>query len=194
MIVHAGAATARASPHRRQASIYSSFGPRVLHREHDEEVFDFMGKLYDYFGRQVKVSVDEGGDLSNRFFTASLNAFLKYKPATVGNEPMMYYDPSYLPHAMRWLDALQADYFQNGAPKVFGDFNGEGEIPVTRGCLILAREYIKESTLIPYIQKGMHWRNYLAWELFRNGVKASGIGNTETAILRPATPERVKSR
>ena len=161
-------------------------------RSQDDGAFTFGNLLTDYFGRHVKVSVDDRAestvDMSNRFFTAALNAFRKYKPASneAANSPMMYYDPSYIPNNPRWIDDLQADYFRQGMPQVFGQFGGkntEKHIPV--GPLILSRSYADTSTLLSFIPTGIHWRNYLAWELFKNRVDATGIGSHDSAVLTP---------
>jgi hypothetical protein len=162
-------------------------------RSQDHGAFMFGNALTDYFGRHVKVSIDDRTerpvDTSNRFFTAALNAFRKYKPSTAEavNSPMMYFDPMYAPNNPRWLDDLQADYFRQGAPAVFGNF-GDGHTPV--GPLILSREYADKSTLLSFIPQGEHWRNYLAWELFKNRVEATGIGSHDSAVVIPQSARK----
>jgi hypothetical protein len=165
-------------------------------RSQDHGSFMFGNALTDYFGRHLKISIDDrperAADTSNRFFTAALNAFRKYKPAAseAKNSPMMYFDPSYVPNNPRWLDDLQADYFRQGAPSVFGKFGlgDEKQIPV--GPLILSREFADKSTLLSFIPQGSHWRNYLAWELYKNRVEASGIGSHDSAVVIPQSARR----
>lgn len=157
-------------------------------RSQDHGAFMFGNALTDYFGRHVKISIDDRVehpiDSSNRFFTAALNGFRKYKPssAEAKNAPMMYFDPSYVPNNPRWLDDLQADYFKQGAPQVFGSF-GDSHIPT--GPLILSRQYADTSTLLSFMPQGNHWRNYLAWEFFKNKVEAVGIGTHDSAVVIP---------
>lgn len=159
-------------------------------RSQDEGAFFFATSLADYFGRHLKHVIEDQPEppamTSNRFYTAACLVLRKFKPAPGEAEhaPMMYMDPTYRPQSPRWLDAIQADYFRCGAPKVFGNFTND-EIPVPEGPLVLSREYVETSTLAQFIPPGVHWRNYLSWELLRNSVKAAGIGSHASAVLAP---------
>lgn len=159
-------------------------------RSQDEGAFFFATSLADYFGRHVKHVIEDQPEsalaTSNRFYTAAARVFKQFKPGPGEAEhaPMMYMDPTYHPQSPRWLDAIQADYFRCGAPKVFGNFTHE-DIPKPEGPLILSREYLDTSTLAQFIPHGIHWRNYLSWELLRNSVKAAGIGSHASAVLAP---------
>lgn len=163
-------------------------------RSHDDGAFRFSDLLSDYFGRVIKVSIDDrpesATDTSNRFFAAALDAFRKYKPMGYEppNSPMMYFDPSYIPNNPRWLDDLQADFFRQGAPTIFGRFNKEGGEPAPVGPLILSRKYIEVSTLISFVPRGERWRSYLSWEMYKQGVEAAGIGivgDSGTGVVIP---------
>ena len=159
-------------------------------RSQDEGAFFFQQKLADSFGRLIRASLDDQPEMavmtSNRFFTAACKVLRKFKPQTGEAEhaPMMYMDPIYRPTATRWADTLQADYFRLGAPKVMGNFR-DGEPPSPTGPLVLSREYVETSPLSQFLPHNSHWRNYLAWELLRNSVKATGIGSHATAVLSP---------
>lgn len=156
-------------------------------RSEDEGSYLFGNSLTDHFGRHVKISIEDeslsGIPLANKFFTATLDAFRRYKPSQkdpVGM-PMLYFDPEYRPNNPRWLDDLQSEYYLKGAPKVFGDF--DKGIPV--GQIMFSPEFVHTSALLPFLPETSHWRNYLAWELANNSVKANGIGTHSSAVLSP---------
>jgi hypothetical protein len=159
-------------------------------REHDDEAYLFGNALADYFGRHVKISVEERPEnrvqMSNRFFTAALSAFDRYKPGQgeTPDAPLLYMDPSYRPTSPRWLDELQSAYFQKGAPMVYG-VPKKTDIPAFLGPVILNRSFKNTSSLMAFMPPDHHWRDYLAWEMVKNSVKADGIGTHESAVLVP---------
>lgn len=156
-------------------------------RSEDEGAYMFGNALTDHFGRHVKISIEDeprsGASLANKFFTATLEAFGKYRPSQKENKdtPLLYFDPDYRPNNPRWLDDLQSEYYLKGAPKVFGSF--EDGIPT--GPIILSPSFASASALLPFLSGETHWRNYLAWELANNSVKANGIGTHSSAVLSP---------
>ena len=159
-------------------------------RSQDMGAFNLATTLFDYFGRHIKVCIEDQPETqvmtSNRFFTAATKVLIGYKPSQgeVENAPMLYLDPTYRPQLPNWLDVLQADYFRCGAPKVFGNFR-DGDPPVPIGPIFLSREWATTSPLAQFLPHDAHWRNYLSWELLKNSVKAAGIGPHQSAVLSP---------
>lgn len=157
-------------------------------RSEDEGAYLFGSALSDYFGRHAKVSVEDAPrtmtELSNSFFVRTLDAFSKYKPGPkeAANAPLLYFDPSYRPSNPRWLDDLQSEYFQRGAPPVMGQFTPEGR---TDGPIIIGRGVPATWPLLPFLPADQHWRNFLTWDLARGSVKANGIGPHPSAVLSP---------
>ena len=98
---------------------------------------------------------------------------------------MLYLDPSYRPNSPRWLDELQSAYFRNGAPMASGIFK-QADPPSAIGPIILSRDFLKTTSLLAFMPPDAHWRDYLAWEFAKNGVKAEGIGSHESAVLIPS--------
>jgi len=160
----------------------------ISFRQHDEGAYLFGNSVSDYFGRHMKLTVTSepgsAAQAANQFFTSTLRAFQKYKPKAHEPDdlPLLYFDPTYRPTSARWLDDLQASYYREGAPMVFGNF-GENGVPV--GPIVLSRNFRKKSSLLDFLPENTHWRSYLAWELSKNSVKASCIGSHESAILQP---------
>lgn len=160
-------------------------------RSNDEGAFHFSTSLSDYFGRHVRASMDDQPEspmmTANRFYNEAVRVFKKYVPSSheAEHSPMMIADPTYQPVTPRWLDDIQSDYFRCGAPRVFGNFS-EGDTPVPVGPLVLNRDFVDTCNLASFLPPNVHWRKYLAWELLKSSVKATGIGTHESAVLAPA--------
>ncbi len=157
-------------------------------RSYDEEAFQFADSLSDHFGRHVKITVEKGtAAAANRFLIAVLRAFSKFQPSSKEpkDSPLLYLDPTYRPNSPRWLDDLQTDYFAQGAPMVYGNFK-EAEPPTVLGPVIISKAFLQRSSLVDFLPPNENWRDYLAWEMFKNSVKAVGMGSHESAILSPA--------
>jgi len=151
-------------------------------QSNDEEAYQFADSLIDFYGKHVKITLEDRpakpNELANRFFNAACKAYQKSGDPKF---PMLYLDPSYRPTSQFWLDNLQANYFRSGAPEVFGDFvNG---IPV--GPIILSMRYVTTSTLRQFLPTNTHWRSFLAAEMqVKNVPEAS---ESLSNLLRPTT-------
>jgi hypothetical protein len=133
----------------------------VAFRQDDDRSLEFSQSLDDYFGKHLRVIVENSPttpvDTANRMFKAAVKAFRDSK------YPMMYFDPSQRPIMAHWLDVLQANYFRCAAPEVFGKFLSGAPV----GSIVLSMKYFQTSTLLNFIPTGIHWRKFLGAEMQR---------------------------
>lgn len=133
----------------------------VAFRRDDERALEFSQSLDDYFGKHVRVIMENEpttpADTANRMFRAGVKAFRDPK------YPMMYFDPSQRPIMAHWLDVLQANYFRCAAPDVFGKFLSGAPF----GSIVLSMKYFQTSTLLNFLPANTHWRKYLGTEMQR---------------------------
>jgi hypothetical protein len=149
-------------------------------QSNDEEAYTFAESLVDFYGKHVKITLEDRPtttyERANRFFNAACKAYQKSGDPKF---PMIYFDPTYRPTSQFWLDNLQANYFRSGAPEVFGNFvNG---LPV--GPIILNMHYVNTSTLREFLPANTHWRNFLAAEM--NVKNAPEATESLTNLLKP---------
>lgn len=159
----------------------------------------FTHGLSDTFGRHyVGVTLSEGISglhLSNLLFQTAVRFHAAYKHAKhePSDVPMLYLDPMWWPINDRWLASLQTDYYQSGAPKVYGNPHNP-ENPDYRAGVVLGKSYGKESALIDQIPETSHWRKFLAWEMFKDAVNTAQLGDREDSYIRQRPPVVPKSR
>jgi len=165
----------------------------VISRAEDEDIaFKFATELEDGFHRTLTVTVTKEGTSgihnSNLVFREAMRVLTTYVPdrKEMADPALMYFDPSYRPVKNHWLDSIQAEYYLNNAPVVFGrtapDATGA---PVMQGPVVFSREFPKKSGLLDSLPENTHWRQYLCWELNNHAVKTNLIGAVDPAIIRP---------
>ncbi len=49
----------------------------------------------------------------------------------------------------------------------------------------MPRSLSVQSQLLEHLPENEHWRRFLAWEMFKNGVITDSIGTDDAAILQP---------
>lgn len=165
----------------------------VTLQQHEEQAFSFAMGLAGMFHRHfLSVVPDDRGTTlkhSNRMFLAACKALHEYAPdrKEIADPAMLYYDPSWRPVKNRWLDELQAEYYFQNAPVVFGNLVDGSPV---EGPVILAKSYPAKSRLLDFLPDNEHWRKYLASEMVNLGVKTDAIGSQEAAYIRPYAPEK----
>jgi hypothetical protein len=159
--------------------------------EHEEGAFEFAMGLKDYFGRYFAVTLPDQPEsmlkTSNRVFRAAMTALHDYLPTpTEHPEPvMLYMDPTWRPTQKRWLDEFQTEYYFAGAPLVYGRIKTDKTKARVDGPVAINVKFVQQSTLIDFVPDDTHWRDYLAWEMFKVSVKAPSIGKVLPAYIRP---------
>lgn len=159
--------------------------------EHEEGAFEFAMGLKDFFGRYFAVTLPDQKETmlrgSNRIFRAAMTALHEYRPLPNENqEPvMLYLDPTWRPTQKRWLDEFQTEYYFAGAPLIYGRITREGKKARVDGPVAINARFLQRSTLIDFVPDDVHWRDYLAWEMFNVSVKAPAIGKILPAYIRP---------
>lgn len=162
--------------------------------QHEDGAFELAMKLKDQFGRYFAVTVpppvksETAIQSSNRAFLAALDALRTYGPGEeeMPEPVMLYFDPTWRPTKKRWLDEFQAEYYIAGAPTTFGNFQTSGEKARVVGPVAIKRVFLKKTKLLDFIPDRTHWRDYLAWEIVNNGVKAEAFGRILPAYIRPS--------
>lgn len=159
--------------------------------EHEDGAFDFAMKVRDYFGRYFAVSVPDQQETmlkaSNRMFLAALDALKTYVPLeTEMPEPvMLYFDPSWRPTKVGWLNEFQAEYYIAGAPTTFGHFRTTGGIGKVVGPVAIKRDFLTKTKLLTFLPDDRHWRDFLSWEIIGNGLVSEAFGRILPAYIRP---------
>lgn len=161
--------------------------------QHEDGAFALAMKLKDHFGRHFAITVPSPRhpetkiQASNRTFLAALDALKTYVPSENENaEPvLLYFDPTWRPTKARWLDELQADYHLAGTPVIYGNFNAQGDNAKIEGPVVISRRFFGKTILVDFIPHDTHWRNFLAWEMIKNGLQAEAFGKVLPAYIRP---------
>ena len=181
-------------------SSITRFGKHPMHTlfvvslpQHEDGAFDLAMRLREYFGRYFAVTVpaaaqpESGTHLSNRMFTAAVDALRSYEPTEqeMPDPVMLYHDPLWRPMKVRWLDEFQAEYYIAGAPDTFGLFQSKGDKARVEGPVAVSRKFLAKTDLLPFLSGETHWREFLAWEFIRNGLPSTAIGRTLPAYIRP---------
>lgn len=163
----------------------------VISRPQDEQAgLDLTMSLAQSFGRHYHGVLQHAGktplDTANLLFRTATRFLKAYQPNPdePKNVPLIYFDPLWRPRGKFWLDTLQSEWFLKGAPAVMGN-PGNPEAPDFKGGVILGKEYVEKSALIDHLPENEHWRKFLAWEMFKNAVVTSSIGETADAVLQP---------
>src|SRR6478736_1116746 len=156
----------------------------VIARPCDEdEAFKFANSCHLFGDIQFVLTLKDGENPTegaNLMLQTALRFHREYVvqptlPGEVPNPPMAYLDPKWTPKADRWLDQIQAEFFQNGAPDIMGDHLGSGAIswadkPDFNALVVFGPDYFAKSALVPFLDTSTHWRRFLAWEMVRNSV------------------------
>lgn len=166
----------------------------VLSRSEDEAAaIDFDGETADLFLKTFCRTVEPDGEgnvqLANDLFKAAVG-FLNGYRALAGepaDAPMLYSDPTWRPVGTQWLNALQSDYYAQGAPPAMGRLKAaENGDRVVWGPVVLGRAYAASAALLGYLPKNVHWRHYLRHEIGRGLRETATIGTGKGAVLKPA--------
>ena len=160
----------------------------VTQRQDEPAAIEFskaVGKLFDSTTIKVIDAVVQGGlvAVSNALFKAAFYAFREDKSgATL---PMLYGDPTWYPVKQGWLNAIQAEYFSKGMPRILSRFqaNAKGE-KITRGPVLMSRAYIEDAPLVPHIPLRTHWREYLRYEMGNVSQPSVTISTGDKAVLK----------
>ena len=105
----------------------------VARAEDEEAAYAYGESLSDFFMKSLTVVIPEdtrnGNQLSVDLFRAATRFAFEYVAGEgeLANPAMLYMDPSYRPIEANWLDRIQADYYFNNAPIVYGKFT-KGDI------------------------------------------------------------------
>lgn len=165
----------------------------VTQRQDEEGAIAFANKAGKRFSRvdiEVVDAVDGGRStaVSNALFKAAIYFYRKYEglPGETEDAPLLYNDPTWHPHKAGWLDSIQSEYFAKGCPKGLCRWraNDAGE-KVTRGPILLSKEYALDAPLLPHIPATVHWRNYLRHELGQVVVASETISTGGKSVLKP---------
>lgn len=163
----------------------------ILARPEDEQRgLDIAMSLSQSFGRHFSGVLQHGGrtpaETANLFFRTAIRFLSKYVPTANEPEevPMLYLDPTWRPKGKFWLDNLQSEWFRKGKPAIMGN-PGDPENPDYQGGVIVGPSFPKKTTLTEQLPDNQHWRRFLAWEMFSNGVVTDSIGTHDKAVLQP---------
>lgn len=158
---------------------------------HEDGALALAMELKDVFGRHFSVTIQDQKEpmvkTSNRMFVAAMDTLKKHVPASseMPEPVMLYFDPTWRPTQKRWLDEFQAEYYIAGAPTIYGYFKTKDEKARVEGPVAINVRFLKQTQLIDFIPDNVHWRDYLAWEMFNSGVKAPAFGKALPAYIRP---------
>ena len=165
----------------------------VTQRPHEEKAIAFKDSVATLFRKaDVRVIdlVEQGGGIgvSNKLFKAAVYTFEESRPAPgePGDLPMIYMDPTWRVTKIGWADGIQAEFYTQGRPRALGTGvrNAAGEL-VTRGPLVLSRQYVEDTALLPHIPANTHWRDYLRYEIGNVLVLSQTIGADKGALVKP---------
>lgn len=149
-----------------------------------------FGKLFSDTKVKIIDAVREGAlvGVSNALFKAAMYYFRDYvgPPGQQQDVPMLYNDPTWHPHKRQWLDAIQAEYFSKGCPRVLTRWkaNDRGD-KVTRGPVLFSKEYSHNTPLLPHIPTRVHWRTYLRHEIAQVAVLSDTISSGVKSVIKP---------
>ena len=133
-----------------------------------------------------------GIKLANDMFLAAFKWHFKFKPESdeVSDPPMMYFDPTYRPSAMNWVDQIQAEFYLKDSPAVLAKTLTEGKGPTfsrtTVGPVVIGRKFLRDCTLIDYLDDREHWRIRMRHELAKDCQETQQIGNSQKSLLKPS--------
>lgn len=165
----------------------------ICHPDHEAEAYGLGTELSDMFQRSANSVVASSErrkfGLSNDFFRAAVRYVESYKSKAgeLEDPAILYLDPTYRPARSNWMDSIQAEYYLNNAPKVFGKSKTDDDgAKIFQGPLVISKNYYKSSGLINFMPENTQWREYLKWELTKNSVETNLIGNgSQDSVLKP---------
>ena len=103
---------------------------------------------------------------------------------------MLYFDPTYRPAAVNWVDQLQAEFYLKDSPAVMAktltEGKGETFVRSTVGPVVIGRKFLKDCTLIDYLDDRQHWRVRMCHELAKDCKETAQIGWGQKSLLKPS--------
>lgn len=170
----------------------------MAQRTEEEGASEFLrktGKLFTEASVKLVDAMDHGGlvGVSNSLFKAAMHLFRERGGLKVGPEfpPMLYMDPTWHPSKRAWLDAIQAEFYAKGTPRILcrwkANDKGENE---SKGPVVFSKEYALETALLPHIPATTHWRHYLRYEMNNVATVSETISAGKKGVVklyRPAT-------
>lgn len=175
---------------------------RVISTREDENLaFEIADALSDHF-RAVTIQTlvpakRNGNKLANDMFLAAFKWQFGYKPAAgeIADQPMMYFDPTYRPAAPNWVDQIQAEFYLHDSPAVMARTSTEGKgttfSRTTVGPVVIGRKFLRDCTLIDFLDDREHWRQRMRHELAKDCKETVQIGNGQKSLLKPARLAKV---
>lgn len=165
-------------------------------REDGDLAFQIADSLSDHFRSVTTQTLPpakrNGIKLANDMFLAAFKWQFNYKPAEgeIKDPPMLYLDPTYRPVANNWVDQLQAEFYLRDAPAVMARVMVDGgvsdkQVKTTLGPVILGSKFLRDCTLVDFLDDREHWRTRMWRELVRDCHNTLQIGHGSKSLLKP---------
>lgn len=175
---------------------------RVISTRADEDLaFSIADELSDHFRavttQTLATGPRNGTKLANDMFFAAFKWHFNYKPGDgeITDPPMMYFDPTYRPAAINWVDQLQAEFYLKDSPAVLARTLTEGKgttfARTTVGPVIIGRKFLRDCTLIDFLGDQEHWRVRMRHELAKDCAETLQIGGGHKSLLKPTKSAKV---
>lgn len=169
---------------------------RVISTRADEDLaFNIADALADHFRsvttQTLATGPRNGTKLANDMFFAAFKWHFGYKPGEgeIQDPPMMYFDPTYRPVAVNWVDQIQAEFYLKDSPAVLARTLTEGRgttfSRTTVGPVVIGRKFLRDCTLIDFLGDREHWRVRMRHELAKDCVETLQIGHGNKSLLKP---------
>ena len=170
----------------------------ITQRQDEAEATSFAKSVEKIFkDTNIKVidAVTAGGPVGRA--NAMFKAAFYYFRADKGDErlPMLYGDAKWFPQKHGWMDSIQSEFFAKAMPRIMCRYtaNAQGE-KVTRGPVVMSRDYVTAAPLVPSIPVSIHWRQYLRHELANIMVLPDTISTSDKAVLKLNKPYPKKKK
>lgn len=153
----------------------------VVSREKDRDAaFEFsMGFESSFKSVSRVVTLRDGtsaAHTANLMLQAVLRFLHDFKPERSEPKeiPLVYLNPRFMPNRARWLHTIQASWFESGTPATLVGLT-QKDPPQFVGITVFSAAYVRNSTLLDFLPESIHWREFLAWEIFNNAVVSDSL-------------------
>jgi hypothetical protein len=146
----------------------------VVSRRADEEAaMDFEASISATFTSSTHRVIDPPRDrgryaTSNELFRQALTFLSAHTPrkGEPHDTPILWFDPALRASKKGWADAIQAEWFAKGTPKVLAVRKSQAnKMKVTWGAVLFSKGYVRDSALLAHLPGTTPWREYLRHEI-----------------------------